>query len=507
MLTNAAIDFLEERGIDLELALKFEPESRPPPGGNSDGEWLAFPFLRNDRPVNREYRRIDQKQFRRDTGGVMCFWNEVVIDDVGLQDYPLVITEGILDAISVIQAGYPRTMSMPNGSQSSENASPEQTQGRYRFIADVLQKMDRARQVIICADADAKGYALIEDLATMLGPARCKFVPFPDHCKDANDVLVRFGAERLRECVSKARWVNVAGVRRFSDYPPGSDADPIVWRSGISPAVDKRIGIMPGYSSVWTGVPNNGKSTLLNQIKWSLCENQPDFRVAMAMLEIMPNRDYRRQALQYRIGRPRDGGPNGQPWTREEIDAANNWLEDHVIPIDPNGYASGNGDYELEDVEPTIDWFLDAATTAIVRHGVKFVALDPWGELIQTRERGESEHDFIGRSLSRINRLARTLKAHIAIVAHPRKIEPGRGGAIRPPGPYEIAGSSYFFNKTSLGVTVHRDPERDEDGDPKPGCTRTLCAVWKSKFHDVQGAPGQIYLRYAPNKMRFECAS
>ena len=103
---------------------------------------------------------------------------------------------------------------------------------------------------ILACDADGPGYALNEDLATLLGPARCKFVPYPDHCKDANDVLIRFGAERLRECVVKARWINVAGVRRFSDYPPGSDADPIVWRSGISPAFDNRVGIMPGYVSI-----------------------------------------------------------------------------------------------------------------------------------------------------------------------------------------------------------------------------------------------------------------
>ena len=498
MLTTNAINFLEERGFDLEAILRFEPESRNPAGASS-GEWISIPFMRNDRAVNHEYRRIDKKDFRRDTGGVTCFWNEVVLDDPGLQDEPLIITEGILDAISIIQAGFPRTVSMPNGSQSNGN---EQS-GRYRFLADVQPKLDRVSRIILATDADAKGYALNEDLATLLGPARCKFVPYPDHCKDANDVLVRFGAERLRECVNRARWVNVAGVRRFSEYPPGSDADPIVWRSGISPAVDKRIGIMPGYSSVWTGVPNNGKSTLLNQIKWSLCERYPDFRAAMAMLEIMPNRDYRRQAMQYLIGRPREGGPNGKPWSPEEIQRASEWLEDHVIPIDPNGYAVGN-DYELSEVEPTIDWFLDAATTAIVRHGVKFVALDPWGEIIQTRERGESEHEFIGRSLSRINRLARTLKAHVAIVAHPRKIEPGRGGAIRPPGPYEIAGSSYFFNKTSLGVTVHRDPEIDEDGEPIPGDTRTMVAVWKSKFHDVQGQPGSFYLRYTPNRMRFD---
>lgn len=502
MLNAAASEFLEERGLDLEVVARFEPTSRRP-NGVSDGEWIAFPFFRADQIVNREYRCIEPKQFRRDKGGAMCFWNEVVLDDPGLADEPLIITEGIMDALSIIQAGFQRVVSMPNGSQSADPSPHDDgTPPRYRFLADVQSKLDRIGRIILATDADAKGYALCEDLATLLGPARCKFVPYPDHCKDANDVLVRKGADALRECVVRARWVNVAGVRKFSDYPPGSDADPIVWRPAIHPSFDRRCGIMPGYSSVWTGIPNNGKSTLLNQVKWSLCQTQPDFRAAMAMLEIMPNRDYRRQALQYLIGRPRDGGPNGHPWTDDEVREANDWLDEHVIPIDPNGYHA-NG-VELEEVEATMDWFLDAAQTAIVRYGARFVALDPWGDIIQIKERGESEHDWIGRSLSRINRLARTLKAHIAIVAHPRKIEPGRGGNIRAPGPYEIAGSSYFFNKASLGVTVHRDPELDADGTPIRGDTRTSMIFWKSKFHDVQGPPGQLYLRFNPSQQRFE---
>lgn len=503
MLNAAASEFLEERGLDLEVVVRYGLETRSPPG-ISEGEWIAIPYFRNDREVNAKYRRIPGKGFMQTKGGKQCFWNESVLDDPGLLDEPLIICEGEFDALAMIQAGFQRSVSVPGGAPNPEahRADEADIGARYRFLGEVQHKLDRVRTVIIAADADAPGYALTEDLATLLGPARCKFVPYPEHCKDANDVLVRFGVDKLRECVVKARWVNVAGVRRFSDYPAGSDADPVVWRPNIHPSFDRRCGIMPSYTSIWTGVPNNGKSTLLNQVKWSLCKEY-GFRSAMAMLEIMPNRDYRRQAMQYLIGRPRDGGVGQPPWTAEEITFANEWLEEHIIPIDPNGYT-GLGTNDIEEAEATMDWFLDAAQTAIVRYGCKFVALDPWGEIIQTRDRGESEHDWIGRSLSRINRLARTLKAHVAIVAHPRKIEPGRNGSVRPPGPYEIAGSSYFFNKTSLGVTVHRDPELDEKGEAIRGDTRTSCIFWKLKFHDVQGPPGQVYIRYNPNAMRFE---
>lgn len=499
MLSAPAQEWLEERGLDCDLALRYEWESRRP-AGVSDGEWLAIPFHRGDRVVNRKYRRLDDKRFMQDKGGAQIFWNESVLDDAGLAHEPLLITEGEFDALALIQAGFQRTVSVPGGAPSEPQA--DKGQRRYKFFEEAQAKLDPINSIILATDADAPGYALTEDLSALLGPARCKFVPYPDGCKDANDVLVRFGAERLRQCVNNARWVNVAGVRKLSDYPPGSDGDPVVWRTGISPAWDKRIGIMPGYISVWTGIPMHGKTQLLKQVTWTLCEAL-DMRAAVASFEETFARDYKRSALHYRIGRPREGWPGaGGKWSKAELDAALEWLNEHVIAIDPHGYSEGGA--MLEEVEPTMDWVLQAAQTAIVRHQCRLVVIDPWGEIQQTRERGESEHDFIGRSLTRFNRLARSLKAHIAIVAHPKKLETDRNGEWRAPGPYDIAGSSYFFNKPSLGVTVHRDPERDrETKEPLPHSTRTKVAVWKSKFQDVQGKPGTFHLNFIPRDGKF----
>ncbi len=499
MLSANAREWIEDRGLDQDLAQRYGLESRSP-AGVTDGDWIAIPYYRADRVVNRKYRRLDEKAFAQDKGGAQIFWNESVLNDVGLADMPLIVTEGELDALALIQAGFQRTVSVPGGAPAKPQA--ENTGRRYKFIEEVLATLDRVGRIILAMDADAPGYALNEDLSTLLGPARCKFVPYPDGCKDANDVLVRFGAARLRQCVEAARWVNVAGVRKLSDYPPGSDGDPVVWRTGLSPAWDKRVGIMPGYTSVWTGIPMHGKTQLLKQVTWTLCEKL-EMRAAVASFEETFNRDYKRSALHYLIGRPRGGWPNaGGPWTAEEIETAEKWIEDHIIAIDPHGYADAGS--QLEEIEPTMDWVLHAAQTAIIRHQCRFVVVDPWGEISQSRERGESEHDFIGRSLTRFNRLARSLKAHVAIIAHPKKLESNRDGVWRPPGPYDIAGSSHFFNKPSLGVSIHRDPDLDkETKEPLPGSTRTKIMTWKSKFQDVQGKVGHCYLNFIPRDGRF----
>lgn len=530
-LSAFAQEWLEERGLDVDLAIRLGAESRFPHGVR-EGEWYALPFMRDDKPVNWKFRRLDQKDFRsvpRDKGGVTCLWNEGAIFDRGLRDQPLVVTEGLEKAMAFMMAGYQRVVSVPDGAGAAGGKGEEQRESRHSYLDDrVLGAIDKyVSRVIIAGDADAQGYKLTEDLSTLLGASRCKYVPYPPGCNDIVDVLTRFGLDRVKEQTQQARWVNVAGVRRFSDYPPGSDGDPIVWRSEISKAFDRHVGIMPGYISCWTGVPNHGKSTLLNQIGWRLAgaagRIDDDLlhdraladewiasgrRIAVGSFEAQVNRDYKRAALQYLLGRPRDGWVNaGGPWTREEIDLAMAWLEEHVIPIDPHGYAENDSGTELEEFEPTFSWVMEASRTAIVRYNCEFVELDPWGEIVQERERQETEHEYTGRALTSANRMARTLKAHLAFVAHPKKLEITRDRRIRKPGPYDISGSSYWFNKVSLGATVHRDPEIDpETKKALPGSTRTEITVWKSKFHDVQGKPGIFHLNFVPRDNRFEAA-
>lgn len=525
MLTARAQEWLEDRGFDPELLSKFGIESEPPSGVKDGrpwtmrGEWIVVPNRRDGAVIHKKFRNLDPEPGREPwlaaPGGERTFWNVDVLFDRTLDDEPLIITEGEWDALSMIQAGFVRTVSVPNGAPKKSQADRATF---YNYLEDLTPQLDRVRLIILATDADGPGYTLLEDLTTILGPTRCKFVSYPDGCKDANDVLVRFGAERLRQCVRAARWVNVAGVRRLSDYPPGCDVDPVVWRTGISPAFDRHVGIMPGYISVWTGIPSHGKTTLLKQITWTLCgaagaldpNNPPPslMRAAVGSFEELFARDYKRDAMHYLIGRPRDGWNGkggGGPWTREEIDRAAQWLDEHIVAIDPHGYVEAAG--ALEEFEPTMDWTLEALRAAIVRHQCQFNVVDPWGEIVQTRKFGQSEHDFIGESLSRFNRLARTLKAHIAIIAHPYKLDSNRKGEIRPPGPYDVSGSAYWFNKPSLGSTVHRDPAKDpETKEPIAGDTRTRVDVWKSKFEDVQGPPGTFHLYFNRRAKKFEAA-
>src|SRR5215472_2563112 len=176
MLRDAEAKILEERGLDVELISRFGIEScgrRGPDGKN----WIMIPFVEAGRVVNRKYRAVGEwKAFNQEVGGRQTFWNVDVIGDQTLGDRRLIVTEGEFDAIAAIQAGFPRTVSVPNGAPAQEIG--EEVSERYRFLDNAPQALAGVKEIILATDSDDPGVNLLNDLALRLGRARCKWVRY-----------------------------------------------------------------------------------------------------------------------------------------------------------------------------------------------------------------------------------------------------------------------------------------------------------------------------------------
>jgi len=487
-LSADAAQWLEARGLDSALC---EERLGLTSFVAKDGhEWLTLPFERNGVQVNRKFRRIDTKEWRQDKGGEQIFWRVDCLADAGLADEPLVITEGEFDAIAAIQAGFWRTVSVPSGAPT-EKAEDARSAAKYTFIEQALQLLQPIKQIVIASDADGPGAALLADLTTLLNPARCKFVIYPPGCKDLNDVLRQHGADGVKACINGARWVSVAGVYKLSELPP---APPLrVYRPNVLPAIDKLIPICLGHVSIWTGLAGDGKSTLLNACMWSIADREHK-RIAHAAFESTPQREYIEDLVAFRSGRA--VGDWAEAATSEDVANAKAWAEDHIVFLVSDGFSQ-NG--EGEWIEATIDWFIQAATTAIVRHGCEIVILDPWSQ-IDHDWGGTREDEYVRRSLKRLKSLARVFNVHVAIVAHPAKPRKEADGTYEVPDGYSVSGAAHWKNAPELGITVYRDPPwvqdpEGEEGDLilDPHSTRTLVRVWKVKFHRQLNKPGDAY--------------
>jgi twinkle protein len=473
------MDALEARGLDSELAARMGLAAIPRDGG----EALVIPFLRDGEIVRRKYRSLGpEKKFWADKGGVRCCWNEDALRDDKLLAQPLIITEGELDALAVIQAGYPRTISVPDGAPQEAMDNPEDAKA-YAWLADIRPYLtkERVSEIILAVDGDGPGAALMQDLSVLLGRFRCKFVTYPkardpnargrERLKDLNEVLQDYGAKGVVETVNRAQWLRVDGVYRMSDLPPLPPMQ--IFDIGFNLLSDN-YKLRLGDFVVITGTPGFGKSTFVNDLCCRVAMTHK-LNIAWASFEQSPQRDHRRSLRTWFNEYPEWKQTPGQ------LAQADAWIDERHLFIVPG-----------DDDDVTLDWLLDRMEVAATQHGTRVFVIDPWNELDHSKQRDESETEYIGRAIRALKRFAKSMQVHIIVVAHPTKSVKDAEGNYKMPTLYDINGSANWYNKADIGIIVHRETEMD-----------TIIKVQKSRYHEIIGRPGEVRMHYCADDRRY----
>lgn len=473
------MDALEARGLDVELASRMGLDAIARDGG----EALVIPFRRDGEIVRRKYRSLGpEKKFWADKGGVRCCWNEDVLRDDSLLSQPLIITEGELDALTAIQAGFPRAISVPDGAPQEASEAPEDAKA-YAWIQDIKPylSVDRVKEIILAVDGDGPGAALLQDLSVLLGRFRCKFLTYPkardpeargrERLKDLNEVLQDYGAKGVVETVSRAQWLKVEGVYRMSELPPLPPMQ--IYDIGFN-LLSENYKLRLGDFVVVTGTPGFGKSSFVNDLCCRVAWTH-GLKVAWASFEQAPQRDHRRALRSWFNETPEF---KQEP---HELARADAWIDERHLFIVPG-----------DDDDVTLDWLLERMEIAVVQHGVRIFVIDPWNELDHSKARDESETEYIGRAIRALKRFAKSMQVHIIVVAHPTKSVKDADGNYKMPTLYDINGSANWYNKCDLGLIVHRETEDD-----------TIIKVQKSRYHEIIGKPGEVRMQYCRDDRRF----
>ena len=468
MMNREVIDWLQdERGIDPELADALGLESTT---GRTGAAVLAIPYIRGGERLGRKFRAIGEKRFACDKGMSKDLWNVDCLTEN--PDQPIIITEGELDAISVIQAGHRRAVSIPDG--WTEGLEGESGEGEK--VAPLFRNAEVLKQspcVIVAGDTDATGQSFVRAVATILEGHPVRFCEYPENCKDPNDVLRRHGEGALAQCIAEARFVDPPGGRisTLDSLPPVPNLT--LWKTGIPP-IDRVAVFEKGALGIGTGYPGHGKSTLFRFIGWRLAVTN-DIRVAELGLEtpVWKQRDHL-----YRMC-------TGYPF-----DQANREVrERHAARFDRHWRVLQRED--TDDHSHDVGWLKKMIHTAAVREQCGFIIVDPWNELEHITEFGEARTDYINLALSKIRNWGRRYGCHIFINAHPTKTQ----DESKPPLGYQIADSAAWFNKPDLGLTVYLSEDEGE----------TRLINWKARDRESYGIAHKAMCRleFDPDKMVF----
>lgn len=131
---------------------------------------------------------------------------------------PLVITEGQMDALSLYEAGVSNVVSVPSGCED------------LNWVTNCWEWLENFNQIILFGDSDEPGMEMVSTLSRRLGEDRC-MIPkeYPEKiyngkdynviCKDANEILICYGPEYLKEMVDGCEPAPIKGVLDLASIP------------------------------------------------------------------------------------------------------------------------------------------------------------------------------------------------------------------------------------------------------------------------------------------------
>lgn len=392
---------------------------------------VCFNYMRDGELINIKFRGKN-KDMKMSKGAEIIFYNIDAIKDT----YDCVIVEGEIDCLSMHEAGIYNSVSVPNGAQSAKS------------IDNCYEYFLNKKKIVIATDNDEAGRKLREELMFRFGVDRCYFVEFPDDCKDANEVLVKYGKEELKKIVENAIQIPIEGLvsdkermeRLLDLYENGM---PKGTPCGIY-GFDEYMRFQGGLVTTITAAPSSGKSEFLDYIVSGLAV-KAGWRFGVFSFENQPIELHDAKWAEKIVGK--SFGFRKDPTnriSRQSLDAVHNEIFDKFKVV------------EVSKIDKSLDGVLKKAEELINKYGIKGLVIDPYNKITHKIPSGMTGTDYINLFMTSITDFAKKYGIHIFLVVHPTKQYP-INGVMPKVTLYSAAGSANFYNQTDNGFTMQRD--------------------------------------------------
>lgn len=432
--------------IDKYFALrKISPETLDAFHISADANGnIVFPFYRDEHLVFVKYRepRKYVRQSKKPKEWMMANTEQILFNmDNCTFNKPLFITEGQIDAMSLYEAGIYNVVSVPAGVNNMD------------FVTNCWDWLEKFQQIVLFGDSDQPGIEMVSTLMKRLGEDRCLIAPeYPELvingedigrvCKDANEILFAYGPETLKELAESCEPAPVKGVLNLADV---TYIDPLT-----QPRIYTRIhdldsmigGLGEGGITIFSGKRGDGKSTvtgslLLNAIEQNerVCAYSGELS-ASKFLEWIMLQATESKYITYSTD-PRNGKCYATvPYAIQE--RIKEW-------VDGKFYLYDN-QYNIEDTPDQA--VLKVFTLCARRYGCKLFLCD---NLMTVINASDEEVKAQARFVAALKRFAVKFKAHVILVAHPRKTKAGENLTND-----DISGSAAISNLADNVIVVEK---------------------------------------------------
>ena len=458
--------WFEQRGITKQTLADLrvgEGQEFMPQTGKTENT-IQFNYYIGDQLINIKYRD-GRKHFKLYKGAEKVFYN---INSIVGYD-ACVIVEGEMDVLAMHEAGVKNVISVPNGATLNSN--------NLDYLDNCIDYFDDKEKIILAVDADEPGQALRQEFIRRLGAEVCYLVDFDD-CKDANDYLVKYGAEKLRSVIDNVRPVPLEGVSTLKDI---EDELKDFVKNGFKPGFqvglknfDDIFSTYTGQFITVTGVPSSGKSDFVDQMVvgynklygWKTAyaspENQPVYLHAHKLMR------------KHWMDMPAVGDIGSNKWQQ---------VTEHV---NDNYFFIDMDKYNLEAV-------LRKGAELVKRKGIKCLVLDPFNKIRDVNAVSDDVNRYTMDYLAKIEAFCKKYDVLTFIVAHPTKMYKGQDGKMEEPTMYNIKGGGEWYDASYHGLLVHRDYE----------AKTTKVKVLKVKFQNLGENGAESHFTWEPRSGSF----
>ena len=424
-----ALAWFKGRGISPETvnALRITEGLEWMPQKQGQANTVQFNYYHNGELVNTKFRTGD-KCFKLCSGAQLIPYN---IDSIKGQK-ECIITEGEMDALSFYEIGFHNVISVPNGANANLD-----------YLDDFIEEyFDDKDTIFIASDTDTKGVVLRDELLRRFGAERCRVLEYGEGCKDANEQLMKYGRESLKQCLENAPEIKLEGVFTVSDFEDRLDA---LFEHGMQKGVtiglenfDRLCSFETKRICIVTGIPGSGKSEFIDLIAERL-NMRYGWRFAYFSPENAP--------LEYHASKLIEKF-TGQKFDKEHLKfGAYKQVKEHLNK--DFYFIAPKDDYRLDTI-------LEKARFLVRRKGIKCLVIDPYNRL-EDESDGHNETKYISHQLDKLTNFAQQNDVLVILMAHPTKLYKNKDGVIEAPTLYDISGSAHFYNKTDFGIVVHRN--------------------------------------------------
>ena len=437
---DKAVEFLKSRGIGEDVCRKYELTIK-----EDTENVLVFPFKNPDGELKFiKYRNIEYQKGISDGSKEWCERNCMPIlfgmNQCNLENKTLILTEGQLDSLSVTECGFENAVSVPTGMNG------------FTWVPHCWDWMHNFETLIVFGDYENGRISLLDEIKKSFN-LKIFHVKEDDYkdCKDANEILLKYGREQISKCINDAVPVPVKHIISIADVEYVNIFEIPKLKTGIAKLDNLLYGGLPfGGLTLIAGKPGEGKSTVASQILINAMENNHKCFVYSGEL---PNHTFKAW-MNYQIAGPKNirkyQDKVWKDWRyvvdEENVAKINNWYADKCFLYD-NNIIEGD---EKESIVKTVEESIQQYGTEVILIDNLMTALDL--ENVQSFDKYDKQSMFV----KKLARIALKYNVLIILVAHKRKNNFSTNEND------EISGSGDISNLATLTLVYEKSKDIDE---------------------------------------------